>query len=80
MDTGWTKPSLSYSNGNCVEVAWRTAGASNGHSPCVEAGGGICGVVHVRDSKDPDGPVLTFPPGTWQAFLAGVKAGELGLA
>jgi len=79
MDTAWTKPSLSYANGNCVEVAWHKAAASNG-THCVEAGGGICGMVHVRDSKDPDGPVLTFPPGTWQAFLADVKAGELGLA
>jgi hypothetical protein len=80
MDTGWTKPSRSYSNGNCVEVAWHKAAASHANGCCVEAGAGTCGMVHVRDSKDPDGPVLTFPPGTWEAFLAGVKAGELALA
>ncbi|AKH84517.1 toxin-antitoxin system, toxin component [Streptomyces sp. CNQ-509] len=26
------------------------------------------GVVHVRDSKTPDGPVLTFTPEAWAAF------------
>lgn len=30
----------------------------------------------VRDSKDPTGPVLTFNPGEWDAFLAGANAGE----
>jgi hypothetical protein len=42
---------------------------------CVEvgfAGGG----VHVRDSKHPDGPVLTFTRSEWDAFIRGVQAGE----
>lgn len=30
----------------------------------------------VRDSKDPDGPVLVFPVGEWSAFVEGVRAGE----
>lgn len=30
----------------------------------------------VRDSKDPDGPVLQFPRQAVREFLAGVKAGE----
>jgi hypothetical protein len=30
----------------------------------------------VRDSKDPEGPVLTFNQGEWDAFVAGVRAGE----
>jgi hypothetical protein len=34
------------------------------------------GGVFVRDSKDPDGPVLTFNAREWEAFLAGAKAGE----
>ncbi len=33
--------------------------------------------VHVRDSKDPDGSVLTFGPGQWQALIDTVKAGRL---
>jgi hypothetical protein len=32
--------------------------------------------VFVRDSKDPDGPVLTFRAREWEAFIAGAKAGE----
>jgi Domain of unknown function (DUF397) len=30
----------------------------------------------VRDSKDPDGPVLTFDRDEWTAFLSGAVAGE----
>ncbi|MGW5353614.1 DUF397 domain-containing protein [Streptomyces sp. NPDC004031] len=26
--------------------------------------------VHVRDSKDPEGPALAFAPAAWSAFLA----------
>lgn len=32
--------------------------------------------VLVRDSKDREGPVLTFTPGEWRAFLGGVHQGE----
>jgi len=30
----------------------------------------------VRDSKNPQGPVLRFTSAEWQAFLAGAIAGE----
>jgi hypothetical protein len=33
-------------------------------------------VVQVRDSKDPDGPVLTFGPEAWLDFVWGIKAGQ----
>jgi hypothetical protein len=32
--------------------------------------------VRVRDSKKPTSPVLTFTGDEWDAFIAGVKAGE----
>ncbi|WP_395298593.1 DUF397 domain-containing protein [Kitasatospora hibisci] len=32
----------------------------------------------VRDSKDPDGPVLASTPGAWQSFVTAVRAGEFG--
>lgn len=35
--------------------------------------------VAVRDSKDPAGPVLTFTPAEWTAFIAGAKDGEFDL-
>lgn len=30
--------------------------------------------VHVRDSKDPDGPALAFTPEAWRAFVVQVAA------
>jgi len=32
--------------------------------------------VQVRDSKDQQGPVLSFTHAEWHAFLAGVRLGE----
>lgn len=32
--------------------------------------------VLVRDSKDPDGPVLRFTPTEWEAFVRGVEDGD----
>ena len=32
--------------------------------------------ISIRDSKDRSGPVLTFTPIEWEAFLGGVRAGE----
>ncbi|MFE3103079.1 DUF397 domain-containing protein [Nocardia tengchongensis] len=34
------------------------------------------GQVGVRDSKDPTGPAMTFTPGEWDSFTAGVNDGE----
>jgi hypothetical protein len=36
----------------------------------------IEGRVAVRDSKNREGPMLTFTPIEWRAFLAGVRTGE----
>lgn len=47
-------------------------------SDCVEVAVGGCQChtqVLVRDSKDPDGPVLGFAPLAWTTFLDGVKTG-----
>ena len=64
----------SYSSGaggECVEVAadWRKSshsGAEGGE--CVEVA--ACpGTVHVRDSKDTAGPILSFGADEWAAFL-----------
>ncbi|WP_320067211.1 DUF397 domain-containing protein [Micromonospora sp. RTGN7] len=54
-------------------LRWRksTRSSSNGGA-CVEVADHISGVVAVRDSKDPAGPVLTFPPSAWRAFVADV--------
>lgn len=44
---------------------------------CVEVATNLPGVVAVRDSKDPSGPVLAFTPSVWRDFLRGVRAGDL---
>ncbi|MFG1778927.1 DUF397 domain-containing protein [Micromonospora sp. NPDC049048] len=50
---------------------WRktTRSSSNGGN-CVEVADNLPGVVGVRDSKDPAGPMLTFAPAAWRAFVA----------
>lgn len=35
--------------------------------------------VRLRDSKNPEGPELSFTTSEWSAFLAGVKQGEADL-
>jgi Domain of unknown function (DUF397) len=52
------------------------SGAVNNN--CVEVGF-VTAEVLMRDSKDPNGPVLHFTPDEWRAFIAGVKDGEFDL-
>jgi|tagenome__1003787_1003787.scaffolds.fasta_scaffold19867090_2 hypothetical protein len=37
------------------------------------------GRIEVRDSKQSDGPVLTYFPDEWITFIGAVKAGEFDL-
>ncbi|MFD6679011.1 DUF397 domain-containing protein [Micromonospora parva] len=49
---------------------WRKSTRSNGSGGnCVEVADNLPGLVAVRDSKDPTGPVLLFPPDAWRAFV-----------
>ncbi len=68
--------------------AWRESGHETGEIESVEvtvtddeaavpthkAGAGR--LILMRDSKNPDGPVLAFTEAEWRAFIAGVKDGE----
>ncbi|MBO4205649.1 DUF397 domain-containing protein [Micromonospora echinofusca] len=58
---------------------WRksTRSGDNGGN-CVEVADNLTGVVGLRDSKDPTGPVLTFPPTAWAAFVSATRRGTLG--
>ncbi|MGP4002342.1 DUF397 domain-containing protein [Streptomyces sp. 8N706] len=66
----WFKSSYSGSEGgDCIEVAWSKSSYSGDEGgACVEVGACPDG-VHVRDSKDPDGPVLTVTPAAWADFV-----------
>ncbi|MFD0639028.1 DUF397 domain-containing protein [Catenulispora yoronensis] len=57
-------------------LQWRKAAASNGTGACVELASPEAGVILLRDSKDPQGAVLTFTRTEIAAFLDGAKAGE----
>jgi hypothetical protein len=69
----WTK-STKCSNGACVEVVlpWRKSSYSSDTANCVEVA--LVAPVLVRDSKDPDSPVLSFVPEQWQAFVDGLRS------
>ncbi|WP_051871763.1 DUF397 domain-containing protein [Streptomyces sclerotialus] len=52
-------------------AAWRRSSYSNTQGgECVEVADGFPGVVPVRDSKRPDGPVLVCGAEAWRAFVA----------
>lgn len=56
---------------------WHKSTYSNGSGGnCVEAATLSGGRRAVRDSQNPDGPVLIFTASEWEAFISGVKAGE----
>jgi hypothetical protein len=55
---------------------WRKASFSMPNGNCVELAPLATGGVAIRDSKDPQGPTLAFTSAEWQAFAAGMAAGE----
>jgi hypothetical protein len=61
---------------NWDDLDWRTSTKSAGGN-CVEVAPHNHH-VHVRDSKDPDGPMLTVDGAAWRAFLASIKETDLG--
>ncbi|MEV6758928.1 DUF397 domain-containing protein [Streptomyces sp. NPDC051214] len=73
----WFKSSHSGGEGgSCIEVAytWRKSSHSSGEggacvevSPCPHA-------IHVRDSKNPEGPNFTVTPTAWTTFIAQAAA------
>jgi hypothetical protein len=57
-----------------ARAVWRKPRRSQANGNCVEVADDFPGVVPVRDSKNPHGPALTFPPSAWTAFLAHLRA------
>ncbi|MFI2234963.1 DUF397 domain-containing protein [Streptomyces chrestomyceticus] len=58
----WFKSSYSGNGGSCVE--WAPAQAA------------VTGMVPVRDSKDPSGPVISVPSRSFAEFIADIKGGR----
>lgn len=51
-----------------MSTEWRKSSRSGSESNCVEVAFGEASTA-VRDSKNPNGPVLAFPISSWEAFL-----------
>jgi hypothetical protein len=58
-------------------ATWRKSSHS-GVNGCVEVAV-LGGAVAVRNSEDPQGPLLVFSIMKWHAFLDGVRDGEFDL-
>jgi hypothetical protein len=61
-----------------TNAVWRRSGGAQTDA-AVEVALLDGGNVAVRDSRKPDGDVLFFTPGEWDAFVGGAKDGEFDL-
>ncbi|MFG2191418.1 DUF397 domain-containing protein [Streptomyces sp. NPDC048639] len=83
----WRKSSYSGdTGGECVECAtlggtWWRKSSYSGHDggECVEVAA-VPHAVAIRDSKDPDGPALTFTPAAFAAFVDAAANGRFSAA
>ncbi|MEV4383589.1 DUF397 domain-containing protein [Streptosporangium sp. NPDC049644] len=64
----WRTSSLSANGADCVQVA--VVSDSSGYEPDASR------LYLVRDSKNPDGGILTFAPTEWRTFLDELKRGR----
>ncbi|MFF9096301.1 DUF397 domain-containing protein [Streptomyces sp. NPDC014776] len=53
---------------------WTKSSYSTGNGACVEIKSPVVAAMAVRDSKVPQGPILSFPAEAWSAFVASVKS------
>jgi hypothetical protein len=70
MTFRWRKSSWSAEQTDCVELGWRKSSWSAAQTDCVE----LSNTGAVRDSKNPNGPILTVD---LAPFLAAIKSGQL---
>ena len=56
------------------ELEWKRSSYCDGGT-CVEVAT-VGDHTLIRDSKDPDGPMLRFTAAEWDAFVSGVKGNE----
>jgi hypothetical protein len=66
---------MSTTDADYQNFAWRKASSSQ-VSSCVEVAFPSREVVVVRDSKDPDGPILRYAAADWGDFISGARAGK----
>lgn len=59
---------------------WVRPDADDGSPGEIEIGFADSGLVAMRRFDDPEGPILIYTPEEWEAFVGGVRDGELDLA
>jgi uncharacterized protein DUF397 len=70
-----------FTSGMCTNsghsgLRWIKSSLSLANGDCVEVASLTDGSIGVRDSKDSQGPILTFTASEWNAFVGGVRNGE----
>ncbi|MFC9233631.1 DUF397 domain-containing protein [Streptomyces decoyicus] len=58
---------------SATQLTWHKSSYSAPNNECVEVAAAGSSWACVRDSKDPNGPMLAFSPGAFSAFVAHVK-------
>ncbi len=58
------------------QLRWYKSSFSSANSQCCMCARLHDGGMALMDSKNPDGTVLTFSRGAWQAFISGVTLEE----
>lgn len=59
-------------------AAWRKSSYSNGATQCVEAAS-LGGLTAIRDSRDPEGPVLLLAGTQIRGLVHRIRTGQLSL-
>lgn len=74
MKTGRSGP-LAVSDAERASLVWVKAHSSTSYGQCVQVASAAAGVA-MRDSKDPDGPILLYTRTEFKAFLDGARNGD----
>jgi hypothetical protein len=53
---------------------WVKSSYSGSQGDCIEVARNLSGIVAVRDSKNPDGPVLIVGKDEWASFITHLRA------
>ena len=74
MDTAATGK-ITLSEAERAGLSWLKAKSSSHNGQCMEIAS-TTDKIALRDSKDPNGPILVYTPAEFKAFLDGARNGE----